>query len=73
MGIYVQDRDRMDRFYTEVLGLVVTNQGESRTIATKGRRASHPVAAIAAGIKSRIPEVIGLGRAGAFSEQTSWQ
>ena len=30
MGIYVQDRDRMERFYTEVLGLMVTDQGEGR-------------------------------------------
>ena len=30
MGIYVKDRDAMQRFYTEVLGLVVTDQGEGR-------------------------------------------
>ena len=30
MGIYVQDRDRMERFYTEVLGLMVTDHGEGR-------------------------------------------
>ena len=30
MGIYVQDRDRMERFYTEVLGLMVTDQGQGR-------------------------------------------
>lgn len=30
MGIYVKDRDAMRRFYTEVLGLVVTDQGEGR-------------------------------------------
>ncbi len=30
MGIYVKDRDVMRRFYTEVLGLVVTDQGEGR-------------------------------------------
>lgn len=30
MGIYVKDRDLMRRFYTEVLGLVVTDQGEGR-------------------------------------------
>jgi catechol 2,3-dioxygenase len=31
MGIYVQDRDRMERFYTEVLGLMVTDHGEGRS------------------------------------------
>jgi catechol 2,3-dioxygenase-like lactoylglutathione lyase family enzyme len=25
MGIYVQDREKMERFYTEVLGLMVTD------------------------------------------------
>jgi len=30
MGIYVQDRDRMEQFYTNVLGLMVTDQGEGR-------------------------------------------
>ena len=30
MGIYVQDRDRMERFYTEVLGLMITDHGEGR-------------------------------------------
>jgi catechol 2,3-dioxygenase len=30
MGIYVQDRDSMERFYTEVLGLMVTDQGQGR-------------------------------------------
>ena len=30
MGIYVKDRDRMERFYTEVLGLMVTDHGEGR-------------------------------------------
>ncbi len=30
MGIYVHDRDRMERFYTEVLGLMVTDHGEGR-------------------------------------------
>src|SRR5262249_17070413 len=30
MGIYVQDRDKMERFYTEVLGLMVTDHGEGR-------------------------------------------
>jgi len=30
MGIYVQDRHKMERFYTEVLGLMVTDQGEGR-------------------------------------------
>jgi len=30
MGIYVKDRERMQRFYTEVLGLMVTDQGEGR-------------------------------------------
>lgn len=30
MGIYVKDRETMRRFYTEVLGLVVTDQGEGR-------------------------------------------
>jgi catechol 2,3-dioxygenase len=30
MGNYVKDRDRMQRFYTEVLGLMVTDQGEGR-------------------------------------------
>lgn len=30
MGIYVRDRARMERFYTEVLGLLVTDQGEGR-------------------------------------------
>lgn len=27
MGIYVKDREKMQRFYTEVLGLMVTDQG----------------------------------------------
>src|SRR3974377_1309750 len=31
MGIYVQDRDRMERFYTEGLGLMVPDQGEGRS------------------------------------------
>ena len=31
MGIYVQDRDRMEQFYTEVLGLMVTDRGEGRS------------------------------------------
>ena len=30
MGIYVQDRDKMERFYTEVLGLMITDHGEGR-------------------------------------------
>jgi catechol 2,3-dioxygenase len=30
MGIYVHDRDRMEQFYTEVLGLMVTDQGQGR-------------------------------------------
>ena len=30
MGIYVKDRGVMERFYTEVLGLLVTDQGEGR-------------------------------------------
>ena len=30
MGIYVKDRDVMRRFYTEVLGLMVTDEGEGR-------------------------------------------
>jgi catechol-2,3-dioxygenase len=30
MGIYVHDRSNMERFYTEVLGLMVTDQGEGR-------------------------------------------
>ena len=30
MGIYVHDRDKMERFYTEVLGLMVTDHGEGR-------------------------------------------
>src|ERR1700679_811491 len=30
MGIYVKERDAMRRFYTEVLGLLVTDQGEGR-------------------------------------------
>ncbi|HEY2619549.1 MAG TPA: VOC family protein [Acetobacteraceae bacterium] len=30
MGIYVHDRDTMERFYTEVLGLMVTDHGEGR-------------------------------------------
>jgi catechol-2,3-dioxygenase len=30
MGIYVHDRHNMERFYTEVLGLMVTDQGEGR-------------------------------------------
>src|SRR5262252_9537080 len=30
MGIYVKDRDTMQRFYTDVLGLMVTDQGEGR-------------------------------------------
>jgi catechol 2,3-dioxygenase len=30
MGLYVHDRAMMERFYTEVLGLVVTDQGEAR-------------------------------------------
>lgn len=30
LGIYVHDRERMQRFYTEVLGLMVTDQGEGR-------------------------------------------
>jgi catechol 2,3-dioxygenase len=30
MGIYVKDSDAMQRFYTEVLGLMVTDQGEGR-------------------------------------------
>ena len=30
MGIYVHDRTTMERFYTEVLGLMVTDQGEGR-------------------------------------------
>jgi catechol 2,3-dioxygenase len=30
MGIYVKDRDRMERFYTEVLGLMITDHGEGR-------------------------------------------
>jgi catechol 2,3-dioxygenase len=34
MGIYVQDRDRMERFYTEVLGLIVTDQGEAAPACT---------------------------------------
>ena len=31
MGIYVQDRDKMERFYTEVLGLMITDHGEGRS------------------------------------------
>ena len=31
MGIYVQDRDKMEQFYTEVLGLMVTDRGEGRS------------------------------------------
>ena len=31
MGIYVKDRDRMEHFYTEVLGLMVTDKGEARS------------------------------------------
>ena len=30
MGIYVQDKENMQRFYTEVLGLMVTDQGQGR-------------------------------------------
>lgn len=30
MGIYIHDRDKMERFYTEVLGLMVTDHGEGR-------------------------------------------
>lgn len=30
MGVFVKDRDTMQRFYTEVLGLMVTDQGEGR-------------------------------------------
>ena len=30
MGIYVKDREAMRRFYTEVLGLLVTDEGEGR-------------------------------------------
>jgi len=30
MGIYVKDRDRMEHFYTQVLGLMVTDKGEGR-------------------------------------------
>jgi catechol 2,3-dioxygenase len=30
MGIYVHDRDKMRRFYTEVLGLMVTDEGQGR-------------------------------------------
>jgi len=30
MGIYVKDHDVMERFYTEVLGLLVTDQGAGR-------------------------------------------
>jgi catechol 2,3-dioxygenase len=30
MGIYIKDRNVMERFYTEVLGLLVTDQGEGR-------------------------------------------
>jgi catechol 2,3-dioxygenase len=31
MGIFVTDMDRMIRFYTEVLGLTVTDRGQGRT------------------------------------------
>ena len=34
MGIYVQDRDRMEQFYSEVLGLMVTDRGEGRSGCT---------------------------------------
>ena len=34
MGIYVHDRDKMERFYTEVLGLMVTDQGQGRRHAS---------------------------------------
>ena len=30
MGIYVHDKDKMERFYTEVLGLMITDHGEGR-------------------------------------------
>ena len=30
VGIYVKDREQMERFYREVLGLMVTDQGEGR-------------------------------------------
>ena len=37
MGIYVHDRTTMERFYTEVLGLMVTDQGEGRRLADRTR------------------------------------
>lgn len=30
VGIYVKDREKMERFYRDVLGLMVTDQGEGR-------------------------------------------
>ena len=29
MGIFVRDREKMVKFYTDVLGLMITDQGES--------------------------------------------
>jgi catechol 2,3-dioxygenase len=45
MGIYVHDREKMERFYTEVLGLMVTDHGEGRGEAhltfLSGSRGNH--------------------------------